>query len=354
MEVNVQAFNKNVKKIQEFVHNKKIMPVIKANAYGTHINKKLEIIDKFDIVAVAIIDEAIELRKNGYKKEIFVLNQPYIDELEDIIKYDITIGLSSDEFLNNIIGLKNKIKVHLEIETGMNRTGIKKEELKKIIVKIKENKNICVEGVYTHLSSADYDQEYTMMQLKKFEEAVNVVIDEFKNIKYIHSSSSNGLLNYDDKISNLVRPGILLYGYKSFEDSNKKINVEPICKLKTKITFLKEINEGESISYSRRFVSNKKMRIATIPIGYADGLRRDSLNDTEVVVNGTKTKVVGSICMDSCMIDVTNIKNVEIGTTVYIWDNELITLEDIAAKHNTINYEMMSTISYRVPRIFIE
>lgn len=354
IEVNVKTFEKNVKKIQEYVGNKKIMPVIKANAYGTYINKNLELIEKFDIVGVATVDEAVELRKNGYKKEILVLNQPYIDELEDIIDYDVTIGLSSKEFLNSIHNLKKQIKVHLEIETGMNRTGIKINELQNFIMKIKELPNVQVEGVYTHLSCADYDNEYTIMQLKKFETIANIVKKEFPNIKYIHSSSSNGLLNYDDQISNLVRPGILLYGYKSFEDSRKMIEVEPICKLKTKITFLKEINEGESISYSRKFISNKKMKVATIPIGYADGLRRNLINGGEVVINDKKAKIVGAICMDSCMIDVTDIENVEVGDDVYIWDNNLITLEELAKKSDTINYEIISTISYRVPRVFIK
>lgn len=351
MEVDTNRFNKNISLIKKYIGNKKIMPIIKANAYGTYINKRIDIINEFDIIAVAIVDEAIELRKLGYTKEIFVLNQPSIDELQEIINYNITIGLSSEEFLDNI-DINTKMKVHLEIETGMNRTGIQLDKLNNFIQKIKKLPNIKVEGVYTHLSSADYDIDYTRYQLQRFKEAVSVVKENFDNIIYIHSSASNGLLNFKDDVSNLVRTGIIMYGYESFSGTKEKINIEPICKLKTKVSFIKEVDKNESISYSRKFITQTKMKIATIPIGYADGFRRCLLNQGEVIINGKKAKVIGNICMDSCMIDITNIENVKVGDDVYIWDNINITLEEIAEKCNTINYEIISTISERVPRVF--
>lgn len=353
MEVNIDKFNTNIEKIKKYVGNKTLMPIIKANAYGTYINENIDIINKFDIVAVAIVDEAIELRKHGYKNEIFILNQPYFEEIENIIKYNITIGISDNLFLEKILKIKENIKVHLEIETGMNRTGIEIENLKNFIDKIKQKQNIIVEGCYTHLSSADYDKDYTNMQLKIFRESVKIITDNFDTIKYIHSSASNGLINYSDDISNMVRPGIIMYGYESFKNAKEKIDVEPICKLKTKITFIKEVSKNTSISYSRKFITENNMKIATIPIGYADGLRRQLSNKGTVVINNQKAPILGNICMDSCMIDVTNIENVEVGTDVYIWDNNIQTLEDIANECNTINYEILSTISYRVPRVFI-
>lgn len=354
MEVDTEIFNRNIDLIKEYVGNKNIMPVIKANAYGTYINKRIDIINKFDIVAVALVDEAVELRRLGYQKNIFVLNQPSIDEIQEIIKYNITIGLSSEEFLNKILNINKEINVHLEIETGMNRTGIQLGKLKYFIKKIKQAPNIKVEGVYTHLSSADYDVNYTNYQLNTFKEAVKIVKESFDNIIYIHSSASNGLLNCKDKISNLVRPGIIIYGYESFENMKAKINVEPICKLKTNIIFIKEIKKGEAIGYSKKFISKEKMKIATIPIGYADGFRRCLSNIGEVVIRGKRAKIIGNICMDSCMIDVTNIKNAKVGDEVYIWDNKSITVDEIAKKCNTINYEIISTISDRVPRVFIK
>ena len=353
MEVDLQKFNNNINKIRKFVGNKEIMPVIKANGYGTHINFRLDVINQFDIVAVAIVQEAIELRKIGFEKDIFILNQPYIDDLEDILNNNIIIGLSEESFLEELLKLDKNIRVHLEIETGMNRTGIKLQKLDEIIGKIKQNNNIQVEGIYTHLSSADIDEEYTLKQFEIFKEAVNKIKENFDTIKYIHSSASNGLLFYDDGVSNLCRPGIIMYGYESADSVKKVIDIEPICKLKSKITFLKEIDYGESVSYSRKYISNGKKKIATIPIGYADGLKRELSNVGYVVVNDQLAPIVGNICMDSFMADVTDIENVQVGSDVYIWDNENQTIEDLAEECNTINYEILSTVSDRVPRIFI-
>ena len=346
--VDTNAFLDNINNIKKFVGNKEIMPIIKANGYGTHINKRIDIINNFNIVGVAIVDEAIDLRKNGYNNDIFVLNQPSILELEDISKYDLIVGISEISFIKNI---NVPIRAHLEIETGMNRTGIKIDDLEEVINIIKNNPNIKVEGVYTHLSSADNDQVYTMNQINRFRDALKIVREHF-DLKYIHCSASNGLLKYINEFTNLVRPGIIIYGYESFPGSSEIIDIKPICKLKTAITYLKEVEAGESISYSRKFISNKKMKVATIPIGYADGFRRTNTNIGEVMVNGVKCKVLGSVCMDSCMIDVTDI-DVKVGDTVYIFDNDSITLDDIANRYNTINYEVLCTLSDRIPREFI-
>ena len=353
MEVDLDAFEYNVEQIKKCAgNNVAIMPVIKANAYGTNINFRNEIIEKFDIVAVALVDEAVELRNNGFSKEIFVLNQPYESEIEKIIQYNITIGLSDESFLKEIGKLEKEIKVHIEIETGMGRTGVAPDNVDEFIKTIKKHPNIKVEGVYTHLSSADYDDEYTKEQLNIFDNAVNSVKNAFNSIKYIHCSASNGILNYPNSCYNLVRAGIILYGYESFDKTMEKISLKPVCKLKSKITFLKEVEEGTSIGYSRKFITQKKTKVATIPIGYADGLRRALSNKGEVIIKNQKVPIVGNVCMDSFMADVTELKDVSVGDDVYIWDNEIITLEEVSEKCDTINYEIMSTIASRVPRIF--
>ena len=349
LEVYIDNFLYNIKSIKEYIGNKEIMPVIKANAYGTYLNKRLDILNIFNIVGVAKVDEGVALRKIGYKREIFILNQPSIKELEEINKYNLIIGLSEKEFIKNV---NIPIRVHLELETGMNRTGIKSEDLDELIAMIKNNKLIKVEGVYTHLSSADYDEDYTNKQLDIFKSGVKKIKNNF-NIKYIHSSASNGLLNYNDGISNLVRPGLIMYGYESFRHARDKISIKPTTILKTKITYIKEIESNEAISYGQKYISDKPMKIATIPIGYADGYRRALTNKGEVVVNGKKCKILGAVCMDSCMIDITGV-DAKVEDTVYLWDNKNVTLEDISNICNTINYEILSTISPRVKRIFIK
>lgn len=355
MEVDLDAFEYNINQIKKYIGNEnvKIMPVIKANAYGTYINKVNEIINQFDIVAVATVDEGVELRNQGYTKEVFVLNQPYSSEIEKIIKNNITIGISSDSFAEKLGETKENISIHIEIGTGMGRTGINPKRVEEYIEKISKYKNIKIEGIYTHLSSADFDKEYTEKQLKYFESAVTRAKEILGEIKYVHCNASNGILNFREHCYNLVRPGMIMYGYESFEGANEKIDLKPICKLKSKITFLKEVGEGVSIGYSRSYITNRKTKVATIPMGYADGLRRSLSNKGYVFIRGHKVPIIGSICMDGFMADVTELDEVSVGDDVYIWDNENITLEEVAENANSINYEFLTTISYRVPRKFL-
>lgn len=352
MEIDLENFKYNINQIKNIVgNNVEIMPVIKANGYGTWINRCLEIINEFNIVAVATVDEGVYLRNIGYEKEIFVLNQPYLSEIDKIIKYNITIGLSSSSFLEELGKRNNKVNVHIEIGTGMGRTGVHPYKIEEYLKKIPSN--IFVEGIYTHLSAADTDDEYTTKQLKSFNHAVLNAKKILGNIKYIHSAASNAILNYHESHFNLVRPGIIIYGYEACPTTHEKIDLKPVAKLKSKITFLKEVEAGTSIGYGRSFITNCKTKVATIPIGYADGFRRTFSNGWEVLINGRKVPIIGKICMDSFMADVTKLENVNVGDDVFIWDNENIKLEDLANKCDTINYEILCDISERVPRKFL-
>ena len=352
MEIDTKAFKNNMQNIQKIVgKDKTLIPVVKANGYGTYINKNMELMNDFKILAVARSEEGVDLRNNGYKKEIVMINQPYIGEIDDIIENNLEIGLSSKEFLDEIIKRKLNVKVHIEVETGMNRTGFLLNELEDVCKKIKENSNIEVIGIYTHLSNADVDEEYTNMQFEKFTRGVKIVQKYFNKVKYIHMSASNGLMYFKNQdICNSYRPGIIMYGYPS-SDRESAFKLEPIAKLKSKITYIKEIEAGESVGYGRAYKTTKKTKIATIPIGYADGLRRSLFEKGNVVINGTICPIIGKICMDSIMADITKI-DAKVNDDVYIWDNEKITLEDIAKEYDTINYEVISTIADRVPRVF--
>lgn len=355
MEVNLQNFRYNINSIKSKLSNKtKIMPVIKANAYGTYINTRLDILNEFDIVAVAVVQEGKKLRKKGYQKEIFILNQPDITEIDDIVENNLSIGICSKKFVKALGEKKEKVKIHIEIGTGMGRTGIHPDRTAEYIDLIQNYNNIEIEGIYTHMSCADTDYEYTKKQIKSFEKAVESAKNKVANLKYIHSCASNGIMNFPEAHYNLVRPGIIMYGYESGEGILDKIDLKPVCKLKSKITLLKTVQSGTSIGYARSFVTKKETNVATIPIGYADGLRRDLSNRGKVLINGKQVPIIGKICMDAFMADVTDLEEVKIGDDVWIWDNENISLEQIAKKCNTINYEIMSCISERVPRIFIE
>ena len=351
LEVNVLEFQNNIRKIKEYA-GKEVMPIIKANAYGTYLNKRIDVLEMFPIVAVAEVDEGVTLRENGYKNEIFVLNQPSMSDIDNIVKNKLTIGISSINFLEECIKKKAKFNVHLEIETGMNRTGIQLDNLFAFIDKIK-NSNLKVEGIYTHFSSADYDPEYTNFQINNFKEALALCKDNGLEFKYIHMSASNGILKYDLDFTNLVRPGIIIYGYDSYPGSCEVLDLKPICKLKSEVTFLKTVKAGAKIGYSQSYTCDIDSVIATIPIGYADGYRRSLSNKGYVYINGKKAPIVGNICMDGLMVDVTGIR-VEVGDEVIIFDNEHITIDELSKLCNTINYEFLCTIGDRITRVFIE
>ncbi len=351
MEIDTNNFRHNINEIRKIVgENVGIMPVIKANAYGTYINTRLDIINEFNIVAVATVDEGVYLRSIGYQKEIFILNQPYETEIPKIIEYNLIVGISSIDFAKKLGEQEKQVKVHVEFGTGMGRTGITPDRAEEYILSLP--KNVIVEGIYTHFSSADSDDEYTHSQLRSFNKALENTKHILPNIKYIHAAASNAILNYPESHFNLVRPGIIMYGYEASFDTLKKINIKPIAKLKSKVTFLKTVKAGTSIGYNRSFITEKETKVATVPIGYADGFRRAFSNNGEVLIKGKLAKIIGKICMDSFMCDVTDIEDIKLGDDVYIWDNENIKLEELASKCDTINYEILSSVSSRVPRVF--
>ena len=351
MEIDLNAFKHNINQIQDRVgHDIKLMPVVKANAYGTYINTRVDMLNEFDIVAVAIVDEAVDLREYGYEKEIFILNQPYKEEIQRIIDNEITIGICESSFVKELSNYNYKFKAHIEIDTGMGRTGIKSGEVVEFIKSLPSN--VIIEGVYTHFSSADFDDEYTKKQIDDFKIAVEKVKEFIPDIKYIHASASDGLLFYPESNFNMVRPGIIMYGYSPLQEELGDIDLKPVAELKSIITFLKTVESGTSIGYGRKYITDKETKIATIPIGYADGFRRTFSNNGRVFINGKYAPIIGMVCMDSFMCDVTDI-DCQVGDEVIIWDNENIKLEELSKTCDTINYEIISSVSNRVPRLFI-
>lgn len=353
LEVDLKAFKYNLKNIQDYVGDDiTLMPVIKASGYGTHINTKLEAYEAFKIVAVAMEEEANFIRNLGYKGDILILNQPDVKDIDEITKQNVTSGVCEISFLKKLVEARQEVKIHLELETGMGRTGIKYEDIETFCYTIKQNPFIKLEGVYTHFSVADSDENFTKEQIERFNRGLEVVEKYFDEIKYIHTSASNGILNFKNNKCNTVRPGIIMYGYEPFKGAYEKLDLKPVVKLKVRINFVKTIEKGESVSYGRLFIADRTTKVATVPLGYADGIRR-SMTGSKVFVNGYTAEIIGRVCMDSFMIDVTDIPEVNVGDEVYIWDNDHITLDEVAKKCDTINYEILSCISDRVPRKFI-
>ncbi len=346
--VDINNIKHNINELKRYLNNEvKIMPIVKAEGYGSHLNYCPDILNDFDYVGVALLDEAIKLRNNGYKNNILILYPLSNNEYEESKKYDFILNGSNIFDLNND---DHEVRIHTEIETGMGRTGIQVKHIDEYISRLKENKNIKMDGLFTHLST-NSDKEFSMKQINIFENAIKKFNEEGIYPNNIHVCSSGGLKYYHDYLYNMVRVGILIYGYYPNDSLRDEMDLKPSMVLKTNISFLKTIEAGETVGYNKNFIANKKTLVATIPFGFADGLLTLETGEPYVIINNKKAKIIG-ICMDNMMIDVTNIKDVYVGQEVFIWDNNNLTIDEVGIWCNGIcNYEVMSSISQRVPRI---
>lgn len=360
LEVNLKNIEENIKKIKNEVgEHVEIAPVIKADAYGLGVKKLKNILERNNIklVIVATIEEAINLRKAKFNMDILILNELLPYEAKMVVKYDLTVGLSEltvAKEINEIAKKENKkIKIHVEIDTGMGRVGINEKDTAEFFEKLKVLKYLEIEGIYTHFSSADTNYKYTEYQISRFNKILNILEEKEFKFKYIHSSASSGILNFKKARFNMVRPGIIVYGYMPDKSIENRLELKQAAKLISHIVFIKEVEKGTSISYGRTYIADKKRKIATIPLGYADGVKRLLSNKGRVYINGKYANIVGNVCMDNFMVDVTDI-DVKLGDKVYLWDNENIKVEEIADICSTINYEILCSISKRVKRVYIE
>ncbi len=358
--IDLVCVENNIKKIKEYVgESVDVMPVIKARAYGTGVGSQISVFERTDIkiLGVAVVDEGTALRSRGYKNDIFILNQPFEEEIPYIILDNLISSacvVKYVEKLNAYATLRNqKAKIHVEVNTGMNRTGVEIEDLKHFLETVKSFEYIDIDGLYTHFSCSDCDSEYTKWQIANFERAIQICkeCDCYDSLRYIHACNTAGIINFKEAHYNLVRPGISLYGHFPSEELAKKLSLQPATKLMSKVVYIHNVKKGDSISYNRTYKAEQDMIIATIPVGYADGIMR--IYKGNVVINGCLAKIVGTINMDSFMVDITDISDVVIGTDVYIWDNDKVTLEEVANSCGTINYEVLSRLAPRVRKEFL-
>ena len=363
-EINLAALKHNIQEIRRIVKPEtKIIAVVKANAYGhgmiTMAKSALEF--GVDSLAVARASEAIQLRENNISSPILVLGYTTEDEIELLINSNVTFTVYDLNTATTISQYAKKLSkqatVHIKIDTGMSRLGfITTLETVEKIKKIKKLPNIYLEGVYTHFADADnYDKSYTIMQLKLFKKFLNMLKENNIDIPIKHAANSTAIINFPDAHFDAVRPGIAIYGLYPSDSINKdKLKLHPVMTLKVQVAQVKTITKGTKVGYGCSFIADHNMRIATLPIGYADGFTR-MLKHGEVIIKGKKAPVIGTICMDQCMIDIDDIPNVKMGDEAIIigtQKNNSIKMDDIAKKLNTINYEVACMVSSRIPRTY--
>lgn len=365
-EVNLDAIAQNVKNIKKLIGKKKeLMAVVKGNAYGHDILEISSVVleNGATRLAVARLEEAIFLRKAGITVPILVLGLTLKPQAESLVSYDITPTVCEFEMIEKLsesaVQMNKMTKIHLKVDTGMGRIGIFPDDVLRFIKRIKALKKVEIEGIFTHFSVADEkDKFYTEEQFRKFIEILTILEKEGIKIPIKHVGNSATLLDLPHMWLDMVRPGLAIYGLYPSKEVKKTINLIPAQQFKTKIVFIKELPRGESISYGRIYITKRRMRVASLPVGYADGYNRLLSNQGEVLVRGQRVPIIGRVCMDQCMIDVTNLTQVEIGDEVVLWGRqgeEMITVEEIAQKIRTINYEIVHLPDKkRVAKLFIK
>jgi len=366
-EVNLGCLEYNINRIKEnLMPQTQIMAVTKADAYGHGEEKICRKLVELGInyFAVSNLDEAISVRKHCPDSEILILGYTPPEYAKELENYNIIQGIVSDEHALELAeNAKNKIRCHVKIDTGMGRVGLKYKntsdcanEVKKLI----ENKKLAVEGLYTHFASADSDEPEDVEYTKKQSDYILEVFDILKNhgytLPHVHFLNSAGACYHNNSRSTLARIGITMYGLHPNYTLALPYALKPVMELKAIVSQVKIIDKGDFVSYGRTFCASRPTKIATVTVGYADGYSRLLSSKGEALVQGIRCKIIGRVCMDQLMLDVSHIGNIRSGEIVTLIGhdgNDEISADELASVYGTIGYEVVCGISKRVPRIYI-
>jgi alanine racemase len=363
-EVDLGALEFNYRQIRKRIpKGVKLLAVVKADAYGhgaIPVSLKLEKL-RVDYLGVAIPEEGVELRRGGVKAPILVLGGIFGGDVDQIFHFCLTPVLFRKDSLRLLSReaerRRRKVKVHLKVDTGMGRLGVPLNLWPDFLKEVKRSPKIEIEGILSHFSMMDEEKGFTQNQWRAFQRAVVIAQEMGISYQYLHMASSATLTTFSAYSGNLVRPGIMLYGSYPSPAFQDLISLKPVMTLKTRIHFLKSVPLGTRISYGGTFTAKRESFIATLPIGYADGYSRHLSNHGEVLIHGKRAPIVGKVCMDFIMADVTDIPYVSVGDEVILMGRqgkEQITAEEIAEKINSISYEVLCGIGKRVPRVYKE
>ena len=341
-----------------------LCPVVKANAYGHGVIpvSKTLLSAGADRLAVALPGEGKELREAGCDCPVHILGEILPSQIPVMMKYDLipTVAhIKSARELQRAAEKKGIQKIiHIKIDTGMGRIGVLPERALEFILEVNRLSNLVIEGLITHFSCADEKgNDYTRSQWQIFKKIIKRLKDKGLNIPLRHVANSAALINFADSLDfGMVRPGIMLYGLYPSPELKDEANLTPILSWKARIIYLKTVSRGSFISYGATYKTSRETKIATIPLGYADGFSRSFSNQGEVLISGQRAPIVGRVCMDQFMVDVTEIEGVDVGDEVVLigcQGEEKITADELAEKLDTINYEVICNISDRIPRKYV-
>lgn len=373
-EINLNDIEHNYRVIRRCIDKSvKLCCVVKADAYGHGARELAALYEKLgaDFFAVSNLEEAIELRRSSITRPILILGYTPEQYAKTLANNNITQAIVSKRYARKLSesaeSLGVTVPVHLKIDTGMSRIGIMCQDIERDdafseVLEIAKMPGLSINGAFTHFAVSDEKEEgreFTEHQLECFKSLCGKIKESgVASEDFIcHCSNSAAIMDYKDAHLDMVRAGIILYGLAPSEKLKGQIDLRPAMKIKSVVAHIKDIEPGTTISYGRTFTADKKLRIATVPIGYADGYIRNFAKDAYMIVGGRKAKVVGRICMDQCMIDITDIEDVRVGDTVTVIGRSKsreISMDDAASWAGTINYEVACLVGKRVPRVYIK
>ena len=343
----------------------RLIAVIKTDGYGHGAVPLARMFEETDYVwgyAVASLDEGVVLRKHGIKKPILVLGCIFPDQYEEMIRYEIRATIYMEDMAREMADTARragkKAFFHIKVDTGMGRIGFPvSEESTDIIERISRMPDVVTEGMYTHFAKADEtDKSYTLEQHRKFMWMKEQMEKRGVEIPYYDCDNSAGIIDFPDMKHDLARAGISMYGlYPSDEVDQNAVDLKPVLSLISHVTFVKTVEPGTAISYGGTFVADKTMRVATIPVGYGDGYPRSLSNKGFVLIHGKRARILGRVCMDQFMVDVTDIPGVKFMDRVILAGedgNDRITVDELAGLSGRFNYEFVCCLGKRIPRVY--
>ncbi|WP_258176111.1 alanine racemase [Orenia metallireducens] len=358
LNIDLDAIKFNLKQVKERISSETgIMAIVKADGYGHGASEiaKVAVQEGVGWLGVATVHEGVKLRRSGIEVPILILGTLLTNQIDEIVEYDLTPTVYTYALAKELSQLGIDIKIHIKVDTGMGRIGLlADEEAGEEIVKIAKLPHIQIEGLFTHFAKSDVDKVYTAKQLDRFNRLVGFLKDNGIEVPLIHTSNSAAIINFSKANYKLVRMGIILYGLYPDPRLSDQIELKPAMEWKAKIVHLKEVNAGTPISYGGTYITQSRTKVATLPVGYHDGYSRALSGQVEVLFKGQRVPVIGNICMDQMMIDVSGMK-AEIGDVVTLIGkegDEEISADELACKLKTINYEIVCRIALRVPRVF--
>jgi alanine racemase len=360
--IDMAALDHNFREVVRCGEGRQVLAVVKAGAYGhgaVEISRRLLSLGA-DMLGVALVEEGRELREAGIDAPVVVMGATFPEQAEAIVSLNLIPVVFSSSVAQALSDAAYKrrttINLHVKIDTGMGRIGIAPEDAPDLIAEIRKLRNISVQGLMTHFADADLrDKEFASKQMDRFEALLRALEARKIKVPVRHVANSAAVLDFHRALFSMIRPGLMLYGYNPLEAGALEADLRPVLSLVTRISYMKKVPPGVPVSYGRTFTTNRESIIATLPIGYADGYGRSLSNTGEALVRGMRVPVVGRVCMDMCMIDVTDVPAAGEGDDVVLigsQGSERITADDIAAKIGTIAYEVLCGISSRVPRIY--